>query len=201
MTVGAQGLGIFLPLARLLGAVVLGCGIHGLLFYSVVLLVVARCHPLRFFSHMGSVVMMASTTTSAGATLPVSLDVVQRALGVSEMVAKFVLSIGATVNKGGTVLYQSVAVMFIAQAYGVPLSGSQMLMIGVVILVSSLGTPSIPGAGLVMLTLILNAAGLPVEGLAVIAGVDRILDMIRTPINVLGDCVVAVVIERGEVVS
>lgn len=197
-TVGAQGLGIFLPLARLLVAVVLGCGIHGLLFYSGVLVIAAGCHPLRFFSRMGSVVVMASTTTSTGATLPVSLNVVQRELGVSEMIAKFVLSIGVTVNKGGTVLYQSVAVMFIAQAYGVAMSGFQMLMVGVVILVSSLGTPSIPGAGLIMLTLILNAAGLPVEGLAVIAGVDRILDMIRTPINVLGDCVVAVVIEKGE---
>lgn len=197
-TVGAQGVGIFLPLARLILAVILGCGIHALLFYSVVLLVMARYNPWRFFSRMGNVVMMASTTTSTAATLPVSLPVVQRDLGVSSMVAKFVLSIGVTVNKGGTVLYQSVSVMFIAQAYGISLSGTQLLMVGVVTLVSSFGTPSIPGAGLIMLTLILNSAGLPVEGLAVIAGVDRLLDMMRTPVNALGDCVVALVIEKSE---
>lgn len=197
-TVGAQGLAILLPLVRVIAAVGVACGIHVIVVYSGVLWVGARFNPIRFFSRIGDVAMMAFTTTSVGATLPVSLDTVQRKLGVSETIAKFVLPIGATVNKGGTVIYQSVAVGFIAQAYGVPLSLGSYAMIGLVTLISSLGTPSIPGAGLIILTLILSSAGLPLEGIAVIAGVDRVLDMIRTPTNVIGDCVVAVVVATSE---
>jgi len=197
-TVGTQGLSILGPLGRVIAAVGIACGIHMMIVYSSVLVVWARFNPIRFFARIGPVAMMAFTTTSVGATLPVSLETTQRKLGVSETIAKFVLPIGATVNKGGTVIYQSVAVVFIAQAYGVPLSLANYAMIGLITLISSFGTPSIPGAGLIILTLILTSAGLPVEGVAVIAGIDRVLDMIRTPTNVIGDCVVAVVVAESE---
>ena len=142
--------------------------------------------------------LMAFSTASSSATLPLTLDCVERRAGVSKRVSSFTLPLGATVNMDGTALYECVAAMFIAQAYGLTLSFGQMLTIVVVALLTSIGVAGIPAASLVAITLILTTIGLPLEAIGLILAVDRVLDMCRTAVNVLGDTTAAVVIGRSE---
>jgi len=194
VTVAQQGAQFIGPLVIMIGALILGCVIQIGVVYGGVLRWVVKRNPIDVFSHLKSPLIFAFSTTSVGATLPLTIHAVTQKLGVPEPIARFVLPIAAVANKGGTVIYQCIAVVFISQIYGIHLSLTHYGMIGLMTLISSFGTPSVPGAGLVILGAILKSVGLPLEGLALIAGVDRIFDMIRTPTNVVGDCVLALVV-------
>ena len=153
---------------------------------------------MRHFKAMLPAMMMAFSTSSSAATLPVTLDSVEKRAGVSNKVSSFVLPLGATINMDGTALYECVAVIFIAQAYGIDLSMGMQFLIVTTALLTSVGVAGVPAASLVAIVVILAAAGLPAEGIGLILAVDRILDMCRTTVNVFSDSCGAVIIARTE---
>ena len=179
-------------------AVVLGMAIHALVTYPVLLKLLTPLELKHFFPGIVPAQLVAFSTSSSAATLPVTMKNVQRNLGVSEEVASFVLPLGATINMDGTALYQAVAAVFIAQTLGIPLDLSAQLTIVFMALLASIGTAAVPSAGVVMLVIILEAVGVPVAGIALILGVDRVLDMCRTAANVTGDATVAAVVAASE---
>lgn len=175
----------------------------GLLFHTFITLplllrFVAKVHPWQHFRNMGVPLLTAFSTASSGATIPLTLAAVKEKDGVSSGVADFVISLGATINMNGAALLECVAVIFIAQAYGIDLTISQMLMVSGVSLLCAIGSAGIPMSAMVMMAVILNAVGLPVEGIGLVIGVDRILDMLRTSVNVYGDTCVAVMVAKSE---
>jgi Na+/H+-dicarboxylate symporter len=182
-------------------AVVLGLALHA--FGSIALIVrfLARLDPLEFYRRIAAAPLVAFSTSSSSATLPVTLETAERRLGVPKPVASFVLPLGATINMDGTALYQAVAVMFIAQIYGVTLDLGAQLTIVLTATLASIGAAGVPSAGLITLIVVLNAVGLGEQvgpGIALILGVDRILDMLRTSVNVTGDLACAAFIARTE---
>jgi Na+/H+-dicarboxylate symporter len=155
--------------------------------------------PLKtFYKGMAPVQLVAFSTSSSGATLPVTMERCREKLGVSEEVTSFVLPLGATINMDGTALYQAVAAVFIAQALGMDLTLTAQLTIILTAVLASIGTAAVPSAGIIMLVIILEAIGVPSAGVALILGVDRILDMLRTVTNVTGDAAVAVIVASSE---
>jgi len=198
VTVGKHGLSVLIPFAKLILAVYLGVIIHAVVVYSGMLSLVAKMSPLKFFKGFAEATLLAFTTCSSSGTLPVSMRAAQENLGVSPTIASFVLPLGATVNMDGTALYQGICALFVAQAYGIHLGLGGQLTILLTALLASIGTAGVPGAGLVMLSMVLTSVGLPLEGVALIAGIDRILDMARTAINVTGDGACAVVVAKTE---
>jgi Na+/H+-dicarboxylate symporter len=196
--VGSHGAEILLPLAGVIGVIYLASIAHIVLVYGGLLGLVGRLSPLRFLQGVAPALAVAFSTSSSAGTLPVSIDCARKNLGVSEGVAGFVLPVGATINMDGTAIYQGVLALFIAQAFGIDLSAGQYLMIILTATLASIGTAGIPGAGLIMLGLVLTSAGLPLEGVALIAGIDRILDMARTTVNVAGDLMTTTLIGISE---
>ncbi len=184
--VGREGFGVFRNLLGYAATVVLGLLVHAGLTLPLLGRLVGRYDPLAFFLRVREALLLAFSTASSAATLPVSLEVAERA-GVAPRVARFVLPLGATINMDGTALYEAVAAVFIANAYGVALSLPQLLLIFLTATLASVGAAAVPSAGLVMMTLVLSSVGLPLEGIALIVGVDRFLDMLRTAVNVWGD--------------
>lgn len=195
---GTYGLDMLLPLGKVIFAVYLGCVIHAIVVYGGMVRLLARLNPMRFFQGVFEPQMVAFTSTSSSGTLPVSMTAVEQNLGVSRGISSFVLPLGATINMDGTALYQGVCALFVAQAFGVDLGGGDYITIILTATLASIGTAGVPGAGVIMLSLVLASVGLPLEGVAVIAGIDRILDMARTALNVTGDCAVAVVVAKSE---
>lgn len=189
------GFGAFRPLAWFMVTVIASLALHALVVVPLVLTFVARSNPLHHFKTMAPALLMAFSTASSSGTLPVTMKSVQK-LGVSERVSSFTLPLGASVNMDGTALYECVASIFIAQAYGVTLSFHKLFIVVLFALLTSVGVAGIPAASLVAISLILTAMGLPLEGLGLILAVDRILDMCRTTVNVLGDSVVASCVQR-----
>ncbi len=151
-----------------------------------------------FFKAIQPAVLLGFSTSSSLATLPVTMERVEKNLGVNEEVSSFVLPVGATINMDGTSLYQAVAAVFIAQALGMDLSLTQQLTIVLTATAASIGTAGVPGAGIIMLVIVLQAVQVPIEGIALILGVDRILDMARTAVNVTGDAAVSVAVASTE---
>jgi Na+/H+-dicarboxylate symporter len=201
MAVTAEfGFGILGALGWYATVVLLGLLLHFFGVYGAILRVlVGRRMPLaRFYRAMTPVHLVAFSSSSSAATLPINIETSQRRLGVSERVSAFVLPLGATVNMDGTALYQGVAAAFIAQVYGLPLSLSDQVEIVLMATLASIGTAAVPGAGIVMLVMVLKAVGVPVDGIALIVGIDRLLDMCRTVVNVTGDAAVAVVVAASE---
>lgn len=196
VNVGTYGLSILAPYAVLIFLVYLSCALMFFGIYAGILRVVG-IRPYRFLNKIKESPIFAFTTCSSSATLPITMRVC-RSAGISEGTCSFVLPMGATVNMDGSGMYQAIAAVFLANAYGVPLSLYHYVMIGVVSLLGSIGTAGVPGAGLIMLSMVLAAVGVPVEGIAIIAGVDRILDMARTAINVTDDAVAAAIIGKTE---
>lgn len=194
------GFGILGTLGWYALAVVLGLGVHLFVVYGTLLrmFVGTRLSVRQFFRSMGSVQLLAFSSSSSAATLPLNMETVRDRLGVSERVTSFVLPLGATVNMDGTALYQGVAALFIAQVYGLSLTFTDQLTIVLTATLASIGTAAVPGAGLVMLVIVLRAVGVPVDGIALIFGIDRLLDMCRTVVNVTGDATVAVVVAASE---
>ncbi|TXS89287.1 dicarboxylate/amino acid:cation symporter [Parahaliea maris] len=171
---------------------------HALVVYSLLLKGIAGLSPAIMMRKMRSVWAFAFSTASSGATLPVTLRTVERRLGVHNSVAGFTVPLGATINMDGTAIMQGVATVFIAQVYGVDLSFTAYLTVILTATLASIGTAAVPGVGLITLAMVLDQAGLPVEGIAMIIGVDRLLDMVRTAVNVTGDATVAVVVGKSE---
>lgn len=171
---------------------------HALVVYPLVLRLVGRLRPLPFFRKMWQTQVFAFSTASSNATLPVTLDTVENRLGVKPAVAAFTVPLGATINMDGTAIMQGVATAFVAQAYGVALSPADYLMVVLTATLASIGTAGVPGVGLVMLAMVFGQVGLPVEGIGLILGVDRLLDMLRTAVNVTGDAAVSCVVAHSE---
>jgi len=197
-TVGTHGLPVLIPFAKLIFAVYLGVIIHEVVVYSGMVSIIAKISPVKFFTGFSEASLLAFSTCSSSATLPVSMRAAQDNLKVSPTISSFVQPLGATINMDGTALYQGVCALFVAQAYGISLGFGGQLTVLVTALLASIGTAGVPGAGLVMLTVVLASVGLPLEGIALIAGVDRILDMARTSCNVTGDAACAVVVAKTE---
>jgi Na+/H+-dicarboxylate symporter len=197
-TIGTMGLSVIKPLVVYMATVVIGLTIHACITLPVLLSAVGKYSPLKFIGDVFSAVATAFSTASSAATLPITMDCVQENTGISNKVASFVLPLGATVNMDGTALYEAVAAMFIAQAYGIDLSIGQQLVIMLTATLASIGAAAIPGAGLVTMVIVLKAVNLPLEGIGMILAVDRILDMLRTAVNVWGDACGAAVIANLE---
>lgn len=193
-----HGLSVLLPLAKVIAAVYIGCIIHAVVVYSGAVKIFGKMSPIQFFKGIMPAAITAFSTTSSAGTLPVTIKCARENLGVSKKVASFVLPLGATINMDGTALYQGVSVLFVAQLYGIDLTMGQMGTIILTATLASIGTAGVPGAGLIMLSLVLTSVGLPLEGVALVAGIDRILDMARTSVNVIGDGSAAVVVAATE---
>jgi proton glutamate symport protein len=178
--------------------VMLGLAIHASITLPLITRLIGRVNPWRHFNAVKTALLTAFSTASSNATLPLTMQSVEENDGVSNKIASFTLPIGATVNMDGTALYECVAAMFIAQAYGIGLSFGQQVIVVVTALLASIGAAGIPMAGLVMITIVLTAVGLPLEGVGLILAVDRLLDMFRTSVNVWSDTCGAVVIAKTE---
>ncbi len=196
--IGKNGIGIVGSLGKYIFTVIGGLAIHACITIPLLLWIFGRYSPLKFFSNMFSAVGTAFSTASSAATLPITMDCLERNVGVSNKVTSFVLPLGATINMDGTALYEAVAAMFIAQAYGINLGPGQQIIIMLTATLASIGAAAIPGAGLVTMVIVLKAVGLPIEGIGMILAVDRILDMCRTSVNVWGDSCGAAIIARME---
>ena len=196
--VGKFGLDILLSLIKYALVVVAGLLIQVIFVYSSAVRVLGRMSPIAFFKGIRPAQLIAFSTSSSNATLPVTIECAEENLGVSEEVSSFVLPLGATINMDGTALYQGVAAIFIAQVYGIHLTLGDQLTIVVMATLASIGAAGVPGIGVITLAMVLETLGLPLEGIALILGVDRLLDMIRTTVNITGDASAAVVVAATE---
>lgn len=196
--IGEYGLSVLLPLIKLVLVVAVACIVHALVTYSIAIKALGKMSPLTFFKGIAPASLVAFSTQSSSGTLPVTIKCTEDNLGVSKKISTFVLPLGATINMDGTSLYLSVAALFTAQAYGIDLTFGQMMMIVLIATLGSIGAAGVPGAGLVMLTLVFTTVNLPLEAIALIAGVDRFMDMFRTSVNITGDATGAVIINRSE---
>ncbi len=193
------GLGELLrALLKYMLAVVVGLLLHGLITYGLILRFVAKVPLRRFARAMVPAQLLAFSSSSSAATLPVTIDCVEKKIGVKDEVSSFVLPLGATINMDGTGLYQGVAAVFIATLYNMDLSVWQQLQIVLTATLASIGTAAVPGVGIIMLTIVLRQLEVPAEGIAIILGVDRPLDMCRTVLNVTGDATVATTVAASE---
>lgn len=196
-TVADTGFAAFADLGLYALTVIAGLIIHAFITLPLILFLVARIAPHRHAQAMAPALLTAFSTSSSSATLPLTMESLETRAGVSNKVSSFVVPLGATVNMDGTALYECVAAMFIAQAYGVELNFAQQVLVVITALLASIGAAGIPMAGLVMISVILTSVGLPLEGLGLILAVDRILDMCRTAVNVWSDSCAAAVIARN----
>jgi len=196
--VASTGFDAFRPLAVFFVSVVAALAIHFLVTLPLLLRFVGRVNPLLHYRAMSPALLTAFSTASSSATLPITMECVEKNAGVSNRTTSFVLPLGATVNMDGTALYECVAAMFIAQAYGVELGFAAQFTVVMIALLTSIGVAGIPSASLVAIAVILAAIGLPLEGIGLILAVDRILDMLRTSVNVFSDSVGAVIIARSQ---
>lgn len=192
------GIGVILDLAKYFFTVVFVLFLHGIGFYGFLIRILSGLNPVVFFRKMQKVMLFAFSTASSNATIPITLRTVEHDLGVDNRVASFSIPLGATINMDGTAIMQGVATVFIAQAYNIDIGIAGYLMVVLTATLASIGAAGVPGVGLVTLTMVLQSVGLPVEGIALIIGVDRLLDMIRTGVNVAGDAVVAVIVAKSE---
>ncbi|MEZ8625211.1 dicarboxylate/amino acid:cation symporter [Vibrio splendidus] len=172
--------------------------LHGLVTYSAMLKGFTGLSPITFLRKMEDAIMFAFSTASSNATIPVTMETAKNRMGVDNKVASFTVPLGATVNMDGTAIMQGVATAFIAQAYNIDLTIGDYLMVILTATLASVGTAGVPGVGLVMLAMVLNQVGLPLEGIALIMGVDRLLDMIRTAVNITGDSAVTIIVAKSE---
>ena len=196
--VAVNGPKVLLPLASVVAAMYIASIVHAVVVYSGTVATLGGMSPVRFFKGIAPAMLVAFSTCSSGATLPVTLKCTQENLGVRKDVSSFCLPLGATVNMDGTAIYCGLAALFVAQAYGIELNAGQYMTIILTGTLASIGAAGVPGAGLIMLTLVLTSVGLPIEGVALIAGIDRVLDMARTTLNITGDAAGCVVVQNSE---
>ncbi|MDO5116626.1 MAG: dicarboxylate/amino acid:cation symporter [Synergistaceae bacterium] len=198
VTAAKYGPSVLAPFAKVIFAVYLGCFLQAVLVYSGLITVVVHKSPLWFFRGVREAMLAAFVTRTSSGVLPISMNNVQEKLGVSEDVSAFVLPLGATINMDGTAIYEGICALFVAQAFGIELGFGAQLGILMTATLASIGTAGVPGAGLIMLSMVLVSAGLPVEGMALVAGIDAVLDMARTCVNVTGDMCVSAVVAKTE---
>lgn len=192
------GFDVLIQLARFVGTVVLALGIHFFVVFPILLWTLGRMSPLKFWKAAQPAIVTSFSTSSSSATLPTTLMVAEERLGVPRQVSRFVCTLGATANMNGTALFEGITVLFLAQFYGVELAIGQQLMVLLLCVMGGIGAAGVPGGSLPVIALILVMFGIPAEGIGLILGVDRLLDMCRTTVNVTGDLVGSVVIGRGE---
>jgi len=197
-TFALQGLELILPMIGYFAVVVLVLVIHASGTLMLLLKLLGRINPLMFLKKMRTAQVFAFSTSSSNATIPVTLRTVEKRLGVDNATASFVVPFGATINMDGTAIMQGVATVFIANIYGIELGLTGYLTVIGMAVLASIGTAGVPGVGLIMLAMVFNQIGLPIEGIALIMGVDRLLDMVRTAVNVTGDGVVTMIVARSE---
>ncbi len=197
-TFSEQGFGLILPMIGYFSVVILCLLLHGLGTFSLLISLLAKLNPKIFISKMRPAHIFAFSTASSNATIPVTLQVVEKRLGVNNATASFTVPLGATINMDGTAIMQGVATVFIANVYGIDLGITDYVTVVGMSILASIGTAGVPGVGLIMLAMVFDQVGLPVEGIGLILGVDRILDMVRTVINVTGDATVSCIVARGE---
>ena len=195
--VAENGQSVLGSLAKVLLVTYLGYILHAVLVYSLAVKAGAGMSPFAFFKGMMPAIMFAFSSASSVGTLPINLECTQK-MGVSKEISSFVLPLGATINMDGTAIYQGVCSVFIASCFGITLTFPQMLTIVLTATLASIGTAGVPGAGMVMLAMVLSSVGLPVEGIALVAGVDRIFDMGRTTVNITGDASCAIIVNAIE---
>lgn len=193
-----QGFDAFVPLLKYFFTVLFVLLLHLFVVYPTLLKTLTRLSPFQFFKQYREVLVFAFSTSSSNATIPVNMEVTEQKLGVHNKIASFTIPFGATINMDGTAIMQGVAVCFIAQFSGIELGLSEVLMVIFTATLASIGTAGVPGVGLITLTMVLTSVGLPVEGVAVILGVDRLLDMTRTAVNVTGDAMVSCIVAKSE---
>lgn len=198
VTAAKYGPALIGPFAKVILAVYVGCALQAIFVYSGLITVAVKRSPMWFFRGVREAMVGAFVTRSSSGVLAISMRNAQENLGVSEKIASFVLPLGATVNMDGTALYQGVCALFVAQAFGIHLSIGAQIGILITATLASIGTAGVPGAGLIMLSMVLTSAGLPIEGIGLVAGIDAVLDMARTCINVTGDLCVSAVVATSE---
>lgn len=192
------GFTAFLPMLKYMGSVTTALVIQCFVIYQILLFVFTRLNPMKFIKKFAPVMGFAFSTATSNATIPMSIDTLYKKMGVSKQISSFTIPLGATVNMDGTSIMQGVAVVFIAQVYGINLSPADLATVVVTATLASIGTAGVPSVGLVTLSMVLASVGLPVEGIALIMGIDRILDMMRTAVNITGDAVCTTIIARQE---
>lgn len=195
---GTFGLTLLLPLLKFLGAYYLACIFHFFFVYGTMLKGMGKLQLRPFLRGMIDAIMMAFSTCSSAATLPVAMHCVQENLGVSKNISSFVLPLGITMNMNGGAIYQSMSAVFVAKAYGIPLDPYSYIVLALTTTFAAIGTAGIPGGGFIMLSAVLTSVGLPLEGLALLAGIDRLRDMMTTVLNILGDAAVTVFVAKQE---
>ncbi|MEW4193895.1 dicarboxylate/amino acid:cation symporter [Bacillus altitudinis] len=196
--IGSQGLDAIKAMGLYFTVVLVALLVHFFLTYGSTLAIFAKRNPFTFFKDFSPAMVVAFSTSSSSAVLPVSMETAQKKLKVPEPISSFVQPLGATINMDGTAIMQGVATIFIAQVFGVELTLLQMLTVVLTAVLASIGTAGVPGVGLIMLAMVLNSVGLPVEGIALILGIDRLLDMARTVVNITGDAACAVIVSETE---
>ncbi len=196
--VGTQGVDAIKAMGLYMGVVLAALIVHTLVTYGSAVYFLARRSPIEFFKGFAPAMSVAFSTSSSNATLPVSMNVAQKNLKVPESVSSFVQPLGATINMDGTAIMQGVATIFIAQVYGLDLTFTQLVTVVLTAVLASIGTAGVPGVGLIMLAMVLQSVNLPVEGIALIIGIDRLLDMTRTAVNITGDAACAVIVGESE---
>lgn len=197
-TITQLGFDAIMDLAAYMFVVVLALFVHTLFTYQGLLVLFAKLNPVQFFKNFAPAMIVAFSTSSSNATLPVTIDTVTERMGVDRKLASFTLPLGATINMDGTAIMQGVATVFIAILYGVNLTMGDYMTIIVTATLASIGTAGVPGVGLIMLSMVLTQVGLPVEAIGLILGIDRILDMTRTVVNITGDAVCTVIVAKQE---
>jgi Na+/H+-dicarboxylate symporter len=194
----AQGLDVLLPLLKYTFTILLVLLIQMLLVYGSSLKILGKVNPIKFYKKFWTVMVVAFSTSSSNATIPINLNTCQKKLGVPDSISSFTIPLGATINMDGTAIMQGVAAIFIAQLFGVDLNFTQQLLIILTATLASIGTAGVPGAGIVMLAMVLQQVGIPLEGIALILSVDRIIDMCRTVVNITGDAVGTIIVSTSE---
>ena len=197
-TFATVGFSAFAPMLKYMGNVTLALAIQCLVVYQILLFVFTRLNPFKFIKIFLPVMGFAFSTATSNATIPMSIDTLSKKMGVSKQISSFTIPLGATINMDGTSIMQGVAVVFIAQAYGIPLTMGNLATVVVTATLASIGTAGVPSVGLVTLAMVLNSVGLPTEGIALIMGIDRILDMLRTAVNITGDAVCTTIVCHQE---
>lgn len=195
-TIATIGFDAFVPMLKYMGSVILALALQCFGIYLVLLFLLTRLNPLTFLKKFFPVMEFAFSTSSSNASIPLSIETLKDKLGVSSKISSFTVPLGATINMDGTAIMQGVAVVFIADAYGIPLTGAMLATVILTATLASIGTAGVPGVGLITLAMVLTSAGLPTEGIALIMGIDRIIDMLRTAVNVTGDAVCTTIVAK-----
>lgn len=192
------GFSAFQPMIKYMGSVTLALFVQCFIVYQILLFIFTRLNPVKFIKKFAPVMGFAFSTATSNATIPMSIDTLHKKIGVSKQISSFTIPLGATVNMDGTSIMQGVAVVFIAQAYGIELTPANLATVVITATLASIGTAGVPSVGLVTLSMVLTSVGLPVEGIALIMGIDRILDMMRTAVNITGDAVCTIIVANQE---